>query len=122
MINRKPLELFTTFENGKFFRPRYVDYSFGNLAPTIEYLLTGEKTGNLLPTDCFKDSRYPKPKKVVLILLDSFGFKSWERYRKKIKVLNKIINKGLITPLSALFPPTTASSVTSLCLGNLPSQ
>lgn len=113
--------MFTTFDNGKLFLPRYLDYSFGNIAPTIEYLLTGVKSGYLLPKDCF-GGKYPKPKRVVLILIDSFGFKSWERFGKKLKPLAKIMNQGLVTPLSALFPPTTASSITSLCLGRLPSR
>lgn len=121
MNNPTPLRLFKTFHEGKLFLPRYKDYSFGNISPTIEYLLTGKTTGNLLPKDCFGGS-YPKPKKVVLILIDSFGYKSWKRFAKKIKPLAKVIRRSLITPLSTLFPSTTASSITSLCLGQLPSR
>jgi len=122
MINKKPLSKFQWLEEDKLMKPIYDDYSFGNIPSTIFYLLTKEKIGNILPEDCFISNRYLHPKKTVLFFLDSFGFYSFERYTKKFKAVKKIASEGIITPISSLFPSTTAASVTTLNLGVLPSQ
>lgn len=121
MINKKPLRLFQKFENGRFVKPIYKDYSFANIPATIYQLLTGEALGTILPPDCFGGS-YPRPKKIVLFFIDSFGFLFWQKYWKKFKFLQKITQDGVVTPISALFPSTTAASVSTMSLGVLPSQ
>lgn len=122
MINPKSLSQFEWLERNQLVKPIYRDYSFGNIAATIFYLLAKEKIGNLLPKDCFFDGVYPHPKKIVLFLIDGFGFDSWQKNYKKFKLLRKTTEKGIVTPISALFPSTTAASVTTLNLGVLPSQ
>lgn len=122
MVNKKPLSKFGWLEENKLVKPIYDDYSFGNIPSTIFYLLTKEKIGNILPKDCFINNRYPNPKKIVLFLLDSFGFYFWEKYSKKFNLLKKIANKGKVTPISALFPSTTAAALSTLNLNVLPSR
>lgn len=125
MINRTPLKLFQTFERGRFLKPLYQDYSFANIAPTIHYLLTGKNLGSqfpgLLAPDCFGGA-YPKPKKIVLFFIDSFGFSFWEKYYKRFPIMKRVVKEGTVTPISALFPSTTAASVSTVCLGVLPSR
>lgn len=111
MIDREPLKLFRTFAEGKLVKPFYDNYSFANIMPTVFYLLTGEKYAPLLDVSLF-GGRYPKPKKVVLILLDGFGFFDWEKLPRR---------KERVVPLCALFPSTTAAAITSLNYGVLPS-
>ena len=65
------------------YRPIYEDYSFGNIPNTIEYLLTGAQRGPLLPPDCFGGA-YPRPQKIVLIFLDSFGWEFWQAHGKSL--------------------------------------
>lgn len=121
MINSRPLQLFKEFAGGQLVKPRYEDYSFANLVPTIYYLLTGKKIGPLLPKDCFGKT-YPHPQKLVLFFIDAFGFYSWQRYAKKFRALDRITSQGVVTPISALFPSTTASAVSTINLGVLPSR
>src|SRR5215469_11110953 len=73
MINDGPLRRFDPLAND-LVKPFYADYTFGNIANTIHYLLAGEHLGPLLPPDCF-GGQYPHPNKVVLLFIDSFG---WE--------------------------------------------
>jgi hypothetical protein len=120
MINEAPLANFERLAEG-LVKPLYADYSFGNIADTVELLLTGAKRGPLLPADCFGGS-YPEPKKVVLILVDSFGWAHWQQHRHRFRTTSRIVDEGTLTPISALFPSTTAASVSTLSLGVLPAQ
>ena len=120
MINDAPLSRFEPLGT-QLLKPIYEDYSFGNIANTIHFLLTREKLGRLLPEDCFGGS-YPSPDKVVLFVIDAFGWRSWQRYLDRIPALSRIAEKGVLTPISALFPSTTSASITTLNLGVLPAQ
>jgi len=120
MINDHTLMRFERF--GKdLLKPIYADYSFANLPATFHYLLTGEETGPLLPPDCFGGS-YPKPKRIVLIFIDSFGWHFWQRYAERSHLMRRVIEEGVLTPISALFPSTTSASVSTLNFGSLPAQ
>ncbi len=101
-------------------KPIYADYTFANIPATVEQLLTGRAAGPLLPPDVFGGT-YPKPKRIVLILVDAFGFEFWQRYRARSRIMSEIVANGVLTPISALFPSTTAASISTLNLGVLPS-
>jgi Type I phosphodiesterase / nucleotide pyrophosphatase len=87
----------------------------------VEFLLTGTSRGRLLPPDCFGGT-YPRADKVVLIFIDSFGWQFWQDYHTRFRVTRRVVEKGTLTPISALFPTTTAASVSTMNLGVLPSQ
>ena len=119
MINDHTLSRFASLGGG-LLEPLH-DYSFGNLSRTLEHLLTGEADGPLLPVDCFGGS-YPRPQKVVLFFIDSFGWPFWQRWADRSRIMRRVRDDGILTPISALFPSTTAASVTSLNLGCLPAD
>jgi len=119
MINDGPLARFPPLAHG-LIKPLYADYAFGNIPNTIEYLLTGARRGPLLPPDCFGGS-YPPPQKVVLFFIDSFGWQFWQEYHRRFRTTARIVEQGTLTPISALFPSTTAGSVSTMNLGVLPS-
>ncbi len=121
MINAAPLARFPALANG-LVKPIYADYSFGNLANTIELLLTGQKRGPVLPPDCFGNGGYPQPKKVVVIFVNSFGWEFWQQYHRSFRATRRVVEQGTLTPISALFPSTTAASVSTLQLGVLPAE
>ena len=121
MINATPLARFQSLAEGRLVRPLYEDYAFGNIPNTVEYLLTGAQRGPLLPPDCFGGS-YPHPDKVVLIFIDSFGWQFWLDYHARFRATRLVVDKGTLTPVSALFPTTTAASVSTMNLGVLPSR
>ncbi|MGE5510774.1 MAG: hypothetical protein ACM31O_05960, partial [Bacteroidota bacterium] len=72
-------------------------------------MLTGEKVGPLLPVDCF-GSRYPRPQKIVLFFIDAFGWEFWQRFAQVSRIMRRVVDEGRLTPISALFPSTTAAS------------
>jgi predicted AlkP superfamily pyrophosphatase or phosphodiesterase len=119
MINEAPLARFAPLAGG-LVKPIYADYSFGNIADTIEFFLTGEAgRGPLLPPDCFGGS-YPQPRKVVLVFVDSFGWYFWREHAHRFRATTRVAEHGTLSPISALFPSTTAASVSTLNLGVLP--
>jgi len=120
MINEAPLARFKPLAGG-LVRPLYADYAFGNIPDTIEYLLTGGARGGLLAADCF-GGKYPQPRKIVLFFVDSFGWQFWREYHHRFRTTRRVVEDGTLTPISALFPSTTAASVATLNLGVLPSQ
>lgn len=119
MINDATLARFRPLGDGRLVRPVYDDYSFGNIPNTIEYLLTGARHGPLLPADCFGGA-YPHPDKVVLVFVDSFGWQFWRQHQDRFRTTRHVAEHGTLTPISALFPSTTAASVTTMNLGVLP--
>jgi hypothetical protein len=120
MINHASLARFRPLAKD-LVRPIYADYSFANIPNTIEYLLTGAARGPLLPPDCFGGS-YPRPQKVVLFFIDAFGWQFWQRHYRRFRTTRRIVQSGTLTPISALFPSTTAASAATLNLGVLPSE
>lgn len=120
MINDHALARFAPLGD-RLLKPIYDDYSFANLSATLHFLLTGERLGNLLPADCFGGS-YPRPKRIVLIFVDSFGWQFWQQYGARSRIMRRVIEGGVLTPISALFPSTTAASVSTLNLGCLPAR
>jgi hypothetical protein len=120
MINEHTLSRFEPLGGG-LVKPIYADYSFGNIPNTIEYLLTGNRHGPLLPPDCFGGA-YPAPKKVVTFFVDSFGWQFWQQYHERYAATSRVVRQGTLTPISALFPSTTAASVSTMNFGVLPAQ
>jgi hypothetical protein len=102
-------------------KPIYDDYAFANIPATTHRLLTGETIGPLIPADAFGGS-YPSPEKVILMFVDSFGWTFWQRFRDRSRIMGRIAGGGILTPISALFPSTTAASVTTMNLGVLPAR
>jgi hypothetical protein len=120
MINTRSLARFQPLGD-RLLKPIYDDYSFGNIPNTAEYLLTGARRGPLLPADCFGEA-YPRPDKVVVIFVDSFGWQFWQEYHARFRATSRVVESGTLTPVSALFPTTTAASVSTMNLGVLPAR
>jgi hypothetical protein len=119
MLNDHTLSRFAPLD-ADLVKPVYADYAFGNIVPTVEWLLTGAPpTGPVLPADCFGGS-YPQPKRIVLVLVDAFGWEFWQRYAARSRIMTETMQHGVLTPISALFPSTTSASVSTLNLGVLP--
>ncbi|MFH1657513.1 MAG: alkaline phosphatase family protein [bacterium] len=93
--------------------PNYKNGSIVNLMSSI-----GEALGtkciydelSLLRSKDLKDS-----KNIVLIVLDGLGY-------EYLKDKNSILNKGLKGKITSVFPPTTASAITTFVTGLAPQQ
>src|SRR5262249_53988048 len=115
MINSAPLARFRALDDGPLLRPIYADYAFANIPQTLEALLTGAPRVRL-PPDCFGGA-YPAPDKIVVILLDAFGWECWLAHHHRFRATRRVVERGALTPISALFPSTTSAAISTLHLG-----
>jgi predicted AlkP superfamily pyrophosphatase or phosphodiesterase len=60
--------------------------------------------------------------KIVLFILDGFGYNQFLRYHKHYKFLADIAEKGVVFPLTSVFPSQTTNALTTLNTGLHPQQ
>lgn len=111
MINQKSLEATRQAElPDGFLKPLYDSYCFSQIPSTILHLL-GCKDGGL-PKDCIEPH---KSDRVVLLLVDGFGWKFVEKYKDRYPFLKRFFENGIVSKLTSQFPSTTAAHMTTLC-------
>jgi hypothetical protein len=116
MINQQSVEAVADARFGPaFIRPLYDSYSFTRLPCTITNLLTGTH-GPGLPADVLGSLPHHY-ERVVLLLVDSFGWRFWEEYYGELPVLRHIAGTGVVSKLTSQFPSTTAAHVTCIHTG-----
>lgn len=98
---------------GQFTKPLYDSYCFSNIPQTVRSLLTG-KEGSGLPPDTFAGGDYDF---VLVILLDSFGWKYFEHFAPKYPFLQRFINQGIVSKITSQFPSTTTNHITCMHTG-----
>ena len=76
-------------------KPLYDSYCFANLPATIQHLLTGSGQ-NTLPLDILGGlpTRYNK---VVLFLIDAFGWRFFAQYADKYPMLQTFLQQGIVS-------------------------
>ena len=111
MINEKSLKAVKrSIFSSHFRKPLYRSYCFSRIPSTIEHLLTGQKRSTL-PNDCFEKEIYDA---VVLLFIDGFGWRFFEKYFEQFPFLQRFIDKGIASKITSQFPSTTAAHVTSI--------
>lgn len=61
-----------------------------------------------------------RARRVVLIVLDAFGFELFLRTATELPSLRRLIERGRVAPLTSVFPSTTNVALTSLYTGMAP--
>lgn len=98
-----------------FNRPLYDSYSFSLLPATVSQLLTG-KGGVALPPSVV-GGQWELYDRVVLFLIDGFGWEFFQRYQDSHPFLKRFGQEGVISKISSQFPSTTAAHVTTMNTG-----
>lgn len=110
-------------EGKELIRPSYDGSGLANIPPTILTLFgvaTGRKT--LYPEFYEGILKGDGPEKVILILIDSFGYNSWLRNSKDHVFFNVFNQRGRVSRLTSVFPATTSAAITSLNSGLTPQE
>jgi hypothetical protein len=99
-------------------RPLHDGYTFAALPATIERLLLGgaEHGAGGLPAGAVAHGREPV-ERVVLVLLDAFGWRFLERHADEHRLLRRLVLEGTVAKLTTQFPSTTAAHITTLHTG-----
>lgn len=106
-------------ENGEPFRlPLYGSYCFSRLPATIELLFDAESPARTraLPVAALQGFDGPM-QCVILVLLDGFGWKHFDRHVHRQAFLTRFLESGVVSKLTSQFPSTTANHFTTLCTG-----
>ena len=107
---------------GEFIYPCYESYCFSNIPFAILYLL-GLRKINPLSGILNKAGIIPaNSKKVVLFLIDGFGYKQWLKYADKYEFLKRFTKKSIVAPMTTVFPSTTAATLTTIHSGLTPQE
>lgn len=116
MINEKSIEAIKKAEfSSGFIKPLYDTYCFSNIPQTIKNILIPENK-IALPKDIL-GNKTDKYDKVILFLIDGFGWGFFDKYKKDFPFLQRFIDKGVISKLTSQYPSTTAAEVTTIHTG-----
>lgn len=98
-----------------FTRPAYGTYCFSALPQLVRHLLTGTGESGFAP-DIIAGlpRRYDK---VVLLYIDAFGWRFFERYSEHFPFLKRFVEQGVVSKITSQFPSTTAAHLTTIHLG-----
>ena len=100
-----------------FLYPDYNHYCISNIPATIFHIFglkfEGKVLKEFLPGKDFE--------KVVLFLVDGFGYSEFLKHRN-VGLLKRIVKKGVVVPITTVFPSSTAPALTTLATGLTPQQ
>ena len=110
--------------HSEFVKPDYLTKCFSRIPSTVKALLTGEPLTDKLSTRVLPDSCLPPsarlssselllPQRVVVILVDGFGWNLVERL-KNIPLIEEAYDRGSVSRITSAFPSTTSVHVTSI--------
>jgi predicted AlkP superfamily pyrophosphatase or phosphodiesterase len=100
--------------------PAYDDYCFGSVPDTIRSILDADAS-RTLPDDVFEGVRTDVTN-VVTVVVDGYGLDSWKRDRHDHAFLNRLTDRGTVTPLTSIYPSETAAAMTTFETGQLPCE
>lgn len=122
MIDRKTQKQLEDLIQDDRLRPQYRNLSFSNIPSAVQYLLGTEPSTPLSPLLDTIGITPMNTKKVVLFLLDGFGYRQWTRYVDRYSYLRRCTERGLVAPVTAVFPSTTSAALTTINSGLTPQE
>jgi len=103
-----------------FYYPRYDKDCISNIPGTILDLFGVNHDLSKLPFDL--STEVDGVNKVVLFVLDGFGFNQFLRYHNEQKFLASLAKKSEVFPLTSIFPSQTTNALTTLNTGLTPQE
>ena len=108
---------------GKFIHPFYEKYCFSNIPSTILSFFGIKTKRPTLPPELHKDEvEVEDSNKVVLFLIDALGYNQWIKYNKNNEFFRIFTQRGLVSPITTIFPSTTAATITTISSGLTPQE
>lgn len=100
--------------------PRYDGHSLFNIPHLVKEILTGVSDRDSLGSEHFDEVDLYGNNKIVLFYVDGISYDFFSRLRDDQGFFGKISRKGAVSPVTAVFPSTTAASCTTLNTGLAP--
>jgi hypothetical protein len=106
-----------------FLYPEYERNCITNLPNAVlNFFGIKNNPSKLPPLDTLGKVDAKKINKVVLLLLDGFGFNQFTRHCQDIPFLADLSSKSMVFPLTSVFPSQTTNALTSLSTGLTPQE
>jgi predicted AlkP superfamily pyrophosphatase or phosphodiesterase len=117
MINEESIRHVKTAQFSEHFvRPLYDTYCFSRIPGTISSILMGKDEAQALPAKVF--GHLPRrAEKVVVLLIDGFGWRFFSRMAEDYPFLRRILQEGVVSKLTSQFPSTTTAHITTMHTG-----
>ena len=108
----------------EFVYPKYDENCISQIPDTILALFGIKKQNNHVALDePFLNTVLPnRVSKVVLLVIDGFGFNQFLNYHKYNPFLSNLIDNGEVYPKTSVFPSQTTNALTTLNTGLTPQQ
>ena len=107
-------------DGNDFLYPCYEENCISNIPGTILDLFDVKHDLSSLPIEL--NTEVAGVNKVVLFVLDGFGYNQFLRYRKDHKFLARLAEKSEAFPLTSIFPSQTTNALTTLNTGLTPQE
>ncbi|MFA6410903.1 MAG: alkaline phosphatase family protein, partial [Candidatus Buchananbacteria bacterium] len=98
-------------------KPRYGQNSIAEIAPSVLSLFGVSTKRKIFP---FLKKEKNKYQKVILFIVDGFGYDHFKKYQKNLPLIKKLKKNGQIRQITSVFPTTTASALTTIYTGLTP--
>lgn len=105
-----------------FIPPLYHGYSLVNIPNTAMQMLGARPIGEVLDRSITDSIDRKGIRKIVVILIDGFGYDMFLKSSKYAPFFKKFMEKGIVAPITSGFPSTTAASITTMNTALTPQQ
>jgi len=110
-------------KEGEFIYPFYEKYCFSNIPSTILRFFNIKTERPILPSELHRDEvEIENCNKILLLLIDGLGYDQWLRYSRDYEFLDVFSQKGVVSPITTVFPSTTAAALTTINSGLTPQE
>jgi len=114
---------FTTKNLNGFLFPQYQKDCIANIPNLILRLFQAKKDTPNLPRDSYiKEACSEVAEKIVLIVVDGFGFDQLLKQHKQNPFLTNLAENGDISPITSVYPSQTTNALTTLNTGLTPQE
>ncbi len=108
---------------GDFIYPFYEEYCFSNIPFTILKFFGIKTERTMLPSKLSGErTEFEGTGKLILLIIDGFGYDQWLHYHKQHEFLDKLTKRGVVSPITTVFPTTTANAITTINTGLTPQE
>ncbi|RKD97565.1 alkaline phosphatase family protein [Halopiger aswanensis] len=108
------------YERDGYLYPGYDSFCFANVPHTVASIL-GAETGRTLPDEALRGVE-TDVENVLVVLLDGLGLNRWRSERTDVPLLERLTERGTVTPLTSVYPSETAAAMTTYHTGALPAD
>lgn len=106
----------------EFIFPHYQNNCISNIPDSILQIFNVQKEKKSPLGEYIKEIDTKRTNKVVLLVVDGFGFNQLLKHHKQNRFLNNLVNIGDVFPLTSVYPSQTTNALTTLNTGLTPQQ